>query len=201
MVSAVDFNRFVGRNISDICGNGFADPNDNHCAHFVSNAMGYSFGYTCKIASRGKLPGVNLRVHEIFACCPTVGHWVDKPIALAACLVFVTNAGNVNVATKTMDNTPRKHIGVFIQGTIWHYSNSRQKVISQTPGELCITIPDRELPSFTVRPSDESPRRNPADWMFPLSCLQSHYGATPDRAHPGGVSKRCGFRSRRGAFA
>ena len=136
MVSAADLNRLVGKNINHICGNGFANPNDNHCAHFVGHAMDYSFGYTCKIASGGKLAGANLRVHEIFARCPTVGTWGDKPITLATCLVFVTNASHVNVATKTMDNIPQKHIGIFIQGMIWHYSNSHHRVVTQTPDQF-----------------------------------------------------------------
>ena len=49
------------------------------------------------------------------------------------CLVFITNANNVNLQTKTMVNVPRKHVGIYYNGTIWHYSNSRHQVVSQTP--------------------------------------------------------------------
>ena len=124
-------------NISDICDNNYIQAADNHCAHFVSHAMSYSFGYTCKAAVAGAThQGANLRVHEVFSRCLNVGRWADRPAALTSCLVFVTLASNVHVTTKTMDNVPKKHIGIFINGTIWHYSNSHHKVVTQVPTEF-----------------------------------------------------------------
>ena len=53
-------------------------------------------------------------------------------------LVFITNASNVTLGTQTMNNVPRKHIGIFYGGarTIYHYSNSRHQVVSQTPQQF-----------------------------------------------------------------
>jgi peptidoglycan hydrolase-like protein with peptidoglycan-binding domain len=34
-----------------------------------------------------------------------------------------------------MANIPEKHIGIFCDGEVWHYSNSAKKVVRQTPEE------------------------------------------------------------------
>jgi hypothetical protein len=133
---APQLNDFVGKNIKTICANGYAAPHDNHCAHFVSHAMGFQFGYTCQTATTGKSAGANLRVHELFSHCLTVGRWTDKPADLTGCLVFVTAVSHVNLATKVMANVPQKHVGVFRNGTIWHYSNLHHKVVTEQPSQF-----------------------------------------------------------------
>jgi len=40
-------NSYVGKNISEICLNGYANNNDNHCAHFVSHILNLHFSLTC----------------------------------------------------------------------------------------------------------------------------------------------------------
>lgn len=127
----------VGKNISNICPNEFTSNAENHCAHFVGHALGHTFGWTCRNQTgKGPQPGANLRVHETFARCPEVGRWADRPPIMMACLVFITKASNVNLATKTMSNVPRKHIGIYLFNTIYHYSNTRDKVVTQTPDEF-----------------------------------------------------------------
>lgn len=140
---------FLGKNIRAICNNGYAAPYENHCAHFVSHAMAFRFGYTCKAATSGKFPGANLRVHELFSRCPSVGKWTDRPAALmSGCLVFVTAASHVNLATKTMANVPKKHVGIFRNGTIWHYSNSHDKVVTEQPGQFAHHYPGPGIELF-----------------------------------------------------
>ena len=69
---------FKDMNIKDICSCEFRNDADNHCAHFVSHAMGFAFGYTCKsMTGKGKM-GASIRVHEVFAMCGAVGAWVDR---------------------------------------------------------------------------------------------------------------------------
>jgi hypothetical protein len=77
-----------------------------------------------------------IRVLQLFERCRNVGAWKDKPVPLFVGLVFITNAGNVRLKTKKMDNVPRKHVGIFIGGEIWHYSNKLDKVVKQTPAEF-----------------------------------------------------------------
>jgi hypothetical protein len=123
-------NEYIGKSIVDICSYGYTDASENHCAHFVSHVLQLEFGYRCK----GRKEGRNIRVKEIFEQCPVVGSWDNRPAA--ACLVFVTKASNVNLKQKIMTNVPKKHMGIHCNGTIWHYSNTRDKVITQTPAEF-----------------------------------------------------------------
>ena len=51
-------------------------------------------------------------------------------------LVFITKASNVHLDKKTMDNVPRKHVGIYCASNIYHYSNSHHKVVQQTPQEF-----------------------------------------------------------------
>ncbi|WP_293266689.1 hypothetical protein [Neptunomonas sp.] len=126
----------MGTHISTHCSQQMTADNLNHCAHFVSHIMGYQFGYQC--GNQTQLPGegANIRVQEIFARCPIVGVWSDKPKSLKTCLAFITKEGNVNLARKVMSNVPRKHIGVFADGFIYHYSNSQDQVVRQTPAQF-----------------------------------------------------------------
>lgn len=136
MITQQELAAFLGKNISQICGNQYANGNDNHCAHFVSHAMGYQFGATCRMMSGGQQPGANIRVQEIFPRCASVGTWASRPTAVSPCLVFITNASNVDLGHKTMANVPRKHIGIFVNGLIFHYSNSQHQVVQQTPDQF-----------------------------------------------------------------
>lgn len=132
-VDRVRLDGFVGLNISDICGNGYDTPADNHCAHFVSHAAGLSSGYTCKSHKGGARAGAAIRVLELFARCGQVGLWVDRPMALDAGLIFVTAPANVDIESKVMRNHPKKHVGIFLKDVVWHYSNSRDQVVTQSP--------------------------------------------------------------------
>lgn len=136
---------FEGKSISDICDIGYHKFNDNHCAHFVSHVMGYNFGaVTCanltlmlkQEAKKLNKKGATLRVDDVFKKCREVGKWEDKKPTVTACLVFIINKKNVNLKKKTMSNVPRKHIGIYCNNKIWHYSNSKNKVISQTAAEF-----------------------------------------------------------------
>ena len=131
-------NMQLGKTISDFCNCNFHNAGSNHCAHWVSHMMNYQFGYTCfdSTGQGSEEDQANLRVHEVFAQCPNVGLWDDKPATLTSGLAFVTARGNVNLRTGTMSNVPRKHIGIFVEDTIWHYFNPIDQVISQTSEEF-----------------------------------------------------------------
>lgn len=139
-VSKSDLQKLEGKNISAICGNGYHNQKDNHCAHFVSHVIGLGFGYTCKVHTGRGTVGANLRVQEIFSKCVQVGKWTNRG-SVDPCLVFVLSAAEVDIANKKMTNVPRKHIGIYVAGTIWHYSNSMDKVVTQTPDEFAKHYP------------------------------------------------------------
>lgn len=136
MINEAQLSAFLGKSIAEICPNGFTGDAHTHGAHFVGHALGYAFGATCHLIGSRNGPAASVRVQEILSACPKVGVWSLRPSTLTTCLVFITRASNVNLAGKVMANAPRKHIGIFVGGAVWHYSNSRRKVVRQTPAEF-----------------------------------------------------------------
>jgi hypothetical protein len=128
--------KYEGKNIKDICGNGLTNDADNHCAHFVNHVLRLEFGYTCSKATGKGAQGANVRVHETFARCRAVGNWSDLDGTTQNCLVFITYKSSVDLKNKRMANRPKKHIGIYCNGSIWHYSNTRDKVVKQMPKEF-----------------------------------------------------------------
>ena len=136
MITAKDLDALLGSEITKICPIGYTDRNDNHCAHFVSHVLSYQFGFTCRGMVNGTGTAATIRVHDLFPRCRSVGAWDSRPATLTRCLVFITKASNIDLAAKTMVNVPRKHVGIFVDNTIWHYSNTRDQVVKQTPAEF-----------------------------------------------------------------
>ena len=131
-VDTAALKKTLGKHIKDICEIGYEVASDNHCAHFVSHIMLYEFGpATCsnlnwdlkQSAKKGKVKGKNIRVNEVFMKCPKVGEWSDKDESVTSCLAFITNKSNVKLDPKHMGTNPKKHIGIFVNDKIWHYSN------------------------------------------------------------------------------
>ena len=147
MIAQHQLDSYVGKSIGEICQNGYASPADDHGAHFVSHVLGYQFGVTCQMMGNGKGAGATLRVHEMFRRCPSIGVWSLRPSSLHACLVFTLRASSVNLAGRTMGNAPRKHVGIFQRGFIWHYSNALGRVVKQAPPQFarCHPSPDNAM--------------------------------------------------------
>jgi hypothetical protein len=147
MITDHQLARYLGKSIGEICPNGYTNAADNHCAHFVSHVLGYQFGATCQMMGTAKGPAATIRVQNLFAKCRFVGVWSLRPAALKTCLVFITRAANVNLSTKVMANVPRKHVGILADGFVWHYSNSQQKVVRQTPSQFALhyAAPDNAM--------------------------------------------------------
>lgn len=123
---------YVGKDIKDICDTGFDASNHNHCAHFVSHAMGIKVGMVCgsmKYDTRGE--GASIRVNEVYNAAATRGLWSAKPASMKLGLAYVTLP--TNVSSNQMGEHPRKHIGVFIREQIWHYSNGADEVVKHGP--------------------------------------------------------------------
>lgn len=124
---------YVGVGIERICPNGFDDKADNHCAHFVSHALGLDFGMTCRtLRPNSSGAGANVRVHEIFARCAQRQEILQCSGALSG-LIFVSGAKNfvTRGGVTTLQNVPKKHIGILLNGYVWHYSNTQDKVVKQ----------------------------------------------------------------------
>ena len=136
VITQQQLDAYVGKAIDAICQNGYASTTENHSAHFVSHLLGYKFGVTCQMMGNGKAPGATLRVRDLFPKCKSVGVWSLRPASLSTCLVFITRASNVNLAAKSMSTAPRKHMGIYMNGFIWHYSNSREQLVKETVSQF-----------------------------------------------------------------
>lgn len=125
--------RLVGRQMRDICPNGFWNPGESHCAHFVSHILGLEFGCTCaELTSTDAGAGAgNVRVHEIFARCDQVGRWEVREQA-GDCLIFVSKPTAFNAATRMLINIPNKHIGICCGSDVFHYSSRHDAVLKKT---------------------------------------------------------------------
>lgn len=115
------------------------DDQQNHCAHFVSHVMKYELpGTTCKnltLADKQTVgEGATIRVNDIFNKTVTNGSWDTKPAHINSCLIFVTISSNVknNSSNLIMKDHRKKHIGIVHKSKVWNYSNSENKVVTDT---------------------------------------------------------------------
>ncbi|MFP5350859.1 MAG: hypothetical protein ACLGHO_13605 [Gammaproteobacteria bacterium] len=129
---------YLGKRIDAICPFSLGTKHgENHCAHFVSHAMGYDFATTCKnLSSADKQRpeiGASIRVDEIFNVTYDFGPWAKRPTSLTSCLIFVTNSGNMGWGNCRLEmrKGPKKHIGIYVNGVVWHYSNRGDKVVNE----------------------------------------------------------------------
>lgn len=127
-VSEEDLAAYVGKSIAEICPNGFSSQGQNHCAHFVSHALGLQLGMLCgDMARKTKGTGASIRCDELFNRLARRGPWQEHPEPADGLLVFVTAARNVH--RNSMLNVPQKHVGVHFGGKIYNFSNSQHKVV------------------------------------------------------------------------
>jgi hypothetical protein len=148
MVTLSLLNDYLGRGISDICPHGYDAGRDNHCAHFVSHALNLSFGLTCASMKgiRGATAAANLRVHEIFDQCTSTREVIACP-ATGEGLIFVSDRRSFHQrpgGAVQLRNVPKKHIGIALNGTVWHYSNSRDRVVNQSVAEFLFHYPRQQ---------------------------------------------------------
>ena len=136
MITQHQLSGFLGKSIADICPNGCTDENASHGAHFVSHVLGYKFGITCQMTGIVRGAAATLRVQDLFPRCPRVGVWSLRPSSMTTCLVFIMPASSVNLAARAMASVPRQHVGLLVNGFVWHYSNRQGKVVRQTPAQF-----------------------------------------------------------------
>ena len=118
---------YVGKGIGDICENGFASPDQNHCAHFVSHALGLKIGMLCgDMAFDTRKTGASIRCDELFNGLSKRGNWQDAPALTDGLLLFVTSA--TNVRANVMANVPRKHVGIIFGGNVYNFGNTEHRV-------------------------------------------------------------------------
>ena len=160
----------VGTSIVSICPNGFHDPDASHCAHFVSHVLQFDFGCTCGELTGGSGPSACVRVHEIFCRCSRVGNWAERP-PQSDVLAFVSRPTAFDLASKTLMNIPNKHVGIFCNERVFHYSSRQNSVVMKTvdgfraylddiygPGQRMVYGTINGLSATRPKPSTITPR-------------------------------------------
>lgn len=128
-ISLASLQGFVGKPISDICGNGFSSATQNHCAHFVSHALNIQLGMLCgDMSYKTRKTGASIRCDELYNRLTRKGKWDDRPERSDGLLVFVLSARNV--VNGVMVGVPQKHVGILLGGKIYNFSNSKHKVVA-----------------------------------------------------------------------
>lgn len=128
-VSLFELMNHVGKSIEDICANGFSSPAQNHCAHFVSHALGVQLGTLCgDMTYATRKTGASIRCDELYNGLTFKGPWDKKPVADDGLLIFVLSARNV--INGRMLNVPQKHVGIHFDGQVFNFSNSQHRVVA-----------------------------------------------------------------------
>lgn len=120
---------YVGKPISDICSNGFSASSQNHCAHFVSHALGIKLGMLCgDMTYATRKTGASIRCDELYNRLALRGKWEDRPAMADGLLIFVLSAANI--VNGQMSAVPQKHVGIHYGGVVFNFSNSQHKVVA-----------------------------------------------------------------------
>jgi hypothetical protein len=142
-LTAGALDKYLGKSIATMCPLEFGAVGDvhNHCAHFVGHALTLTgkenVGKTCAVMTwAGKTSpekGVCILVNELF----------NRQTQLAepdenGCLVYITMATNVSTVkgVTTMGTASKKHVGIYLAGTVWHYGNTKDQVRCQSLEEF-----------------------------------------------------------------
>lgn len=147
---------FLGLSIEQICPLKFGTVGDehNHCAHFVGHVLklnsSVANGLTCAgMVYAGKekpVAGALIRVNDIFNFCAVI----DEPNPLG-CLVYYTLGDNIGADGK-MGSMRKKHVGICIQGYVYHYGNTNDKVRRDGVGGLAKLYGRKTITLYTQLP-------------------------------------------------
>ena len=137
---------YVGMHIRDICLNQFDGNGFNHCAHFVGHALRIGHGKTCHRMvhrSRHIIGGASILVSDLFDVTPGAHELLECPTTGQG-LIFVSapvNFEQIGSNVYRIRTIPKRHVGIYIGATMWHYSNSMQKVVSQMTSSFLAHYP------------------------------------------------------------
>ena len=119
---------YVGKDISEICGNHFASPSYNHCAHFVSHVLEIKSGMLCgDMAYKSRRTGGSIRCDEIYNNLDETGPWGRRPPERDGIFIFVISARHMD--HDIMMNVPQKHVGIYHSGKVFNFSNGKHRVV------------------------------------------------------------------------
>jgi len=120
---------YINHKMGDICQNHYDTEAENHCAHFVSHALGITLATKCgdlAYATRGT--GATVRCNELFNGLTNRGVWANRPDKQAPLLLFVTFEQNVR--NNVMGMMPSKHVGIWFSQRVYNFSNTAHIVVA-----------------------------------------------------------------------
>jgi hypothetical protein len=127
-ITAGTLEAYLGKPIAAICSNHYSTPSENHCAHFVGHALGLKIATLCgDLAWKTRHTGATIRVHELYNRLASKGPWGQRPAKESTQLIFIVSKSSV--VSNVMANDPQKHIGIYLGGAIYNYSNTHHKVV------------------------------------------------------------------------
>ena len=129
-ITANDLQALVGKEIDDICTNGYSTRAQSHCAHFVSHGLGIRIGLLCGdmgASAKTRHTGASIRCDELYNGLTRKGPWEDRPKIDDGLLIFVISARNL--VNGVMRGVSEKHVGVHFGGKVYNFSNGRHEVV------------------------------------------------------------------------
>jgi len=131
-----ELDNIVGKRIDHFCKSSLADDHaKNQCAHFVSHMLDYDLSKpaSCKYRTLADkkaedVTGATMRVDVIFNHISKLKrHQISDYQCYPAGLIFATQQKNIK-ANGEMGTMPRKHIGILVDFSVYHYGNLDDKV-------------------------------------------------------------------------
>lgn len=132
---------YLEKHISEICLNQFDGDGRNHCAHFVSHVLKIGSGKTChKMVHRTHrvMPAGTILVSDLFDITPNVHELLSSQLSGQG-LIYVSapeSFAQIGSDTHRIKTVKKRHVGLFLNGRVWHYKNTKNKVVSQRTSEF-----------------------------------------------------------------
>lgn len=140
-LSVITLDSYLGQSVTDFCGE-YGEVGDamNHCAHFVAHVLSLRMAGAalCSNVSGSNYPasqrgqGFCIRVNEIFNSCPNPARVDLKSLPTTKCFIVATTEGNITRQSPiVIGDHPKKHIGIFMEGNVDNYSNTKDAVVKE----------------------------------------------------------------------
>ncbi len=137
---------YLGQTVDTFCGKyGTVGDSFNHCAHFVCHVLSLKIPGAALCSNVGgtkysyedRSKGFCIRVNQVFNNCNNRAYWDDKNLPSGTCLIIATIPANIETTSPlSIGQMSHKHIGFYTGGQVYHYSNTRDKVIKQAVSEF-----------------------------------------------------------------
>jgi hypothetical protein len=143
LITEAALDAYLGQSVEDFCSM-FGKKGDvhNHCAHWVSHALGFRIGKLCNQMTfehrKRSDDGRSLTVDALFNQCPERDYWDKKPDNLTTCLIFAVLPKGIGKSggTLTMSAIANKHVGIYLNGHAYNYHNKSSEGVHKDSAQF-----------------------------------------------------------------